>query len=58
MTLQLGSRDWRIIAEETSHEMNSSKLEILVAELCHVLDSEDEQRSRRLGGTGMQKFCN
>lgn len=40
MVPHLGDGDWRSIAEQTSNEMDPSKLMILVEKLCRALEGE------------------
>jgi hypothetical protein len=40
------AKSWLSLAEEASHERNSAKLAILVAELCLALDAEQERKVR------------
>ena len=40
------AKSWLSLAEEASHERNSAKLAILVAELCLALDAEHERKVR------------
>jgi hypothetical protein len=37
---------WRDIAEQTSKEMDSAKLMVLVDKLCQAIDSERQEKSR------------
>ncbi len=45
MAPYLGDGDWRSIAEQTSNEMDPTKLMILVEKLCRALDGERRQKS-------------
>jgi len=47
MAPHFGDGDWRPIAQQTSNEMDSAKLLILVAKLCRALDGEREKKSPR-----------
>jgi hypothetical protein len=38
--------NWRDLAEETSKEMDSEKLMVLVAKLCQAIDGEPLKKSR------------
>lgn len=38
--------DWRSLAEQSCKEMNSAKLSVLVARLCHALEMEDQEKAR------------
>jgi hypothetical protein len=46
MAPHLEDEDWRYLAEQTSKEMDPSKLTILVAKLCRALDVHREKRPR------------
>jgi hypothetical protein len=46
MAPHLEDEDWRYLAEQTSKEMDPSKLTILVAKLCRALDAHREKRSQ------------
>ncbi len=48
MAPQLGTRDWRSIAQQVSEEMEPAKLMILVGKLCCAL--EGERREKSAGG--------
>jgi hypothetical protein len=41
MEIPLKDRDWRIIAEQASKELDPEKLTRLVAELCRSLDEKN-----------------
>jgi hypothetical protein len=43
---RLGDRDWRIIAEQASKEMDPEKLTRLVAELCRSLDEKNQKSEK------------
>ena len=38
--------NWRELAEQTSKEMDSAKLMVLVAKLCQATDGERQEKSR------------
>jgi hypothetical protein len=38
--------NWRELAEQTSKEMDSAKLMVLVAKLCQAIDGERQEKSR------------
>ena len=43
MEVPLRDRDWRIVAEQASKEMDPEKLTRLVAELCRSLDARNQK---------------
>jgi hypothetical protein len=52
MTPHLGDEDWRSIAEQTSKEMDSAKLTILVEKLCRALEGERREKSQLAAAFG------
>jgi hypothetical protein len=44
--LMTSQSHWRDLAEQTSKEMDSEKLMVLVARLCQAIDGEHEEKSR------------
>jgi hypothetical protein len=50
--------DWRLLAEQTSNEMDSARLAILVAEPCRLLDDEHDKKAQRLHGGPVAKLAN
>jgi len=47
MALYLKNEDWRLIAEEVTKETDPKKLMTLIAQLCHALNGESDDKPRQ-----------
>jgi hypothetical protein len=47
MALYLKNEDWRLIAEEVTKETDPKKLTTLIAQLCHALNGESDDKPRQ-----------
>jgi hypothetical protein len=55
VALYLRNEDWRLIPEQVSTETDPEKLTLLVAQLCRVLDGENDMSPKQRQQTNSAK---